>query len=245
MAAQIPVRATNRRRGDGRPLTDAHAAALTGSAADAGAHLDLVTDRPRMAELAAILGAGDRLRFLTGALHAEMMAELRWTTEEARRTGDGIDVTALELDAVDLAFLCLTRDWSNLAPLPGFGGGAALERPARAAVAGSSALGVLSVPSGEHLRGGRAMQRMWLTATALGVAVRPMTALLYLFPLLDAPEPLDGRQRATLRHLRDRFAAVVPQPPRRRAVLLVGLAYADPPSVRAARRPVEAVLSFD
>jgi nitroreductase len=251
LAAEITRRVTNRRPGDGRPLADGPAAALAECAAEAGARLDLVTDRSRMTELGDVLGAGDRLRFLAEPLHREMMAELRWTAADARRTGDGIDVAALELDGVDLAFLRLARDWSNLAPLLQFGGGAALERPARAAVAGSSALGVLSVPGGaphDHFLGGRAMQRMWLTATSLGLAVQPMTALLYMFPLVDAPTAdsgLNDRQRATLGGLRDRFAELVPLPAGHRAVLLFRLAYAGPPSVRAARRPVEAVLSFD
>ena len=87
------------------------------------------------------------------------------------------------------------------------------------------------------------MQRMWLTATALGLAVQPMTALLYMFPLLDNPVvEVDGRLLAALR---DRFAGLVPLPPGHRAVLLFRLAYADPPSTRSARRPVEAVLTFD
>jgi nitroreductase len=263
LAAEITLRATNRRRGDGRPLADRPAAALADSAADAGARLDLVTDRPRLAALAEVLGAGDRLRFLAEPLHRQMMAELRWTADEARRTGDGIEVASLELDSVDLAFLRLSRDWSNLAPLLRFDGGATLERPARAAVAGSSALGVLSVPGAadlsrtramadDHVRGGRAMQRTWLTATSLGLAVQPMTTLLYMFPLLDTPAAdgagpagLDERQRTTLRGLHDRFARLVPLPPGHRAVLLFRLAYAGPQSTRAARRPVEAVLSFD
>jgi nitroreductase len=260
LAAEITHRVTNRRSGDGRPLADGPAAALAECAAGAGARLDLVADRPRMAALAEVLGAGDRLRFLTEHLHREMMAELRWTAEEARCTGDGIEVASLELDGVGLASLRLSRDWSNLAPLLRFGGGAALERPAHAGVAGSSALGVLSVPTApeqdgmadDHVRGGRAMQRMWLTATSLGLAVQPMTALLYMFPLLDAPAAdgsgpagLNERQRATLHGLRDRFAELVPLPSGHRAVLLFRLAYAGPPSTRAARRPVEAVLSFD
>ena len=44
-----------------------------------------------MDALGQILGAGDRIRFLSRTLHAELMSELRWSAGEAERTRDGID----------------------------------------------------------------------------------------------------------------------------------------------------------
>jgi len=104
-----------------------------------------------------------------------------------------------------------------------------------------------------YIAGGRALQRVWLRAHALGLAVQPISSLLYLVARIDAGAPpragprtveLGPRDAERLRALAQRFSSVFGH----RSgtdVLLFRLAIADPPRARSLRRPVDAVLRLD
>lgn len=256
LADWIERRATNRRPGPARPLDASHRQALTRCAADGGARLHLITDRAELAETGRILGAGDRLRMLSPRLHREMMSELRWTPEEVRTTRDGIDIATLEADGTDLAGLSLARHRPHLEFVRQMGGGRAFEEGARNSVAASSAIGCLTTTgtgARAHFDGGRALQRVWLTATSLGLGFQPVTVLPYLFARVEHVDAhgngdvtgLDETEVATLHGLRKRLSALVPHRPDETELLLFRLSYAPPATTRALRRHVDTVLRFD
>ncbi|WP_242344891.1 Rv1355c family protein [Anaeromyxobacter terrae] len=251
LAAAIPDRVTNRRLAPRAPLARAARDLLLRVATDVpGAALHLVEDPERLAELGEVLGRGDRLRFLSRTMHREMMGEVRWTAEEARRTHDGLDVATLELSGADLAGLRVMSSWAAMELVGRLGGGRALERPAARAISAASAVGLVSVQGRTreaYFAGGRAMQRVWLQATALGLAFQPMTPLTYLFARLDLGEPggLSPAEIATLRELQGRVGAVFPEAADRGEPMLFRLAVAPPPTARALRRPVGEVLEVE
>jgi molybdopterin/thiamine biosynthesis adenylyltransferase len=250
LAAAIPARATNRKLAVRAPLAaGARDALLRAAEAVPGAVLHLVEDEDRLAELGDLLGRGDRLRFLSRTMHGEMMAELRWTADDVRRTRDGLDVSTLELTGADLAALRVMSSWPAMDLVGRLGGGRALEKPARKAIAASSAVGLVSVPGRTreaYLEGGRAMQRVWLQATALGLAVQPMAPLTYLFARLELGDGdgLSSAEAGALRELRDRFGAVFPDAAGRGEPMLFRIGHAPPPTARALRRDVPDVLDY-
>ncbi|WP_242334039.1 MULTISPECIES: Rv1355c family protein [unclassified Anaeromyxobacter] len=250
LAAAIPDRATNRKLGPRAPLAREARDLLLRAAADvSGAALHLVEDSERLSELGEVLGRGDRLRFLSRTMHREMMGELRWSADEVRR-GDGLDVATLELSGADLAGLRVMSSWPAMELVGRLGGGRALEKPAAKAMAAASAAGLVSVAGRTreaYFAGGRAMQRVWLQATALGLAFQPMTPLTYLFARLELGdgEGLAPPEVATLRALRGRLASVFPEASGRGEPMLFRLAVAPPPAARALRRPLAEVLEID
>lgn len=251
LARAVPERATNRRLEPRAALDADTRAALAGALAPCeGARLALVEDGPRLRELGAILGAGERLRLLSERMHREMMSELRWSDEEARATRDGIDVGTLELSPALRAALGLTRQWPAMHRLAQVGGGRALERPARDAVDASSAIGVVAIRGearADFARGGRALERVWLAAAARGAAFQPFGALTYLFTRLarGAGEGLSPREQATLGALHERYLRVFPLAAGESEILLFRVGRAAPPTARALRRPVDDVLRFE
>jgi tRNA A37 threonylcarbamoyladenosine dehydratase/nitroreductase len=251
LAAAIPARVTNRRLGPRAPLGREDSGRLLAAVEEVpGAALHLVEEPERLAELGEVLGRCDRLRFLSRTMHAEMMAEVRWSADEVRRTRDGIDVATLELSPTDLAALRVTSSWGAMELLGKVGGGAALERPARKAMAAASAAALVTVDGGTSraafFAGGRAMQRVWLEATVLGLAVQPMAPLGYLLARLErGGDGLTSAERATLRELRSRLAAVFPEADGRAAPMLLRLSRAPAPTARALRRHVEDVLDLE
>lgn len=251
LAAAIPERVTNRKLSVRAPLArDTREALLRAAAEVPGAALHLVEDGDRLAEVGDVLGRGDRLRFLSRTMHREMMAELRWTADEVRRTRDGLDVSTLELTGADLAGLRVMSSWPAMDLVGRLGGGRALEKPARKAIAAASAVGLVSVPGrtrAAYFAGGRAMQRVWLEATALGLAFQPMAPLTYLFARVELGdgEGLSPAEAAALRELRGRFTAVLPDAAGRGEPMLFRLAHAPPPTARALRRHVAEVLAVE
>jgi hypothetical protein len=140
--------------------------------------------------------------------------------------------------------------WAAMELVGRVGGGRALEKPARKAIAAASAVGLVTVPGRtreDYFAGGRAMQRVWLEATARGLAFQPMAPLTYLFARLElgGGEGLSVREAATLRELRAAFAALFPEAVGRGEPMLFRVARAASPSARALRRRVDDVLVIE
>ncbi|MBB6378988.1 molybdopterin/thiamine biosynthesis adenylyltransferase/nitroreductase [Pseudonocardia eucalypti] len=241
-------RATNRRRGPRRPLGAGLAPLLEAACAEAGGRLRLLAAEPELAEIGALIGAGDRLSLLNEPMHRDAMAGYRWTPEEARARPYGLDLATAELTGAEQAVFRVLRQWRVMACLSEFGGGRALEDLARSSVAGASAVGLITVPGTareSYLRGGRAMQRLWLAATAHDVALQPMTALPYLFARLErgGGQGLDQGERASLRALRTRYRRLFDTGTDEAEVLLFRLAHVAAPSARSLRRPLDQAFS--
>ena len=247
LAPFIPVRATNRRLGARRPLAQEELAKLHGALGDPAAELQVLAEPEALEEMGLVLGAGDRFRFFDERLYREMMAEMRWNPRHAEQTRDGVDIATLELGDVDEAGLRLLSSWSVVRFLRSVGIGGALEDLSRHAVEAASAMALVTYGGTsplDYFLGGRAMQRVWLTATALGLAVQPMSSLPYLFARLERGAGFESRERDVLRGLRERYARLFRVGPQRGELLLFRLARVEAPTVRSLRRPAAAVLSF-
>jgi nitroreductase/molybdopterin/thiamine biosynthesis adenylyltransferase len=239
--ALIPLRVTNRRYGERRPLLLSHADALADAAASRGASLELVQDAAALAELGQLMGACDRLSSLSETIFHEVMPGYRFTRAEVEHHRDGLDVATMELSEPDRAGFELVSDWEVMDTLGRLGGGRALESTARKAIAGACAVGLLTIPEYSpkaYLRGGRALQRLWLAATACGLALQPWTGLPYLFARLlrGKGAGLSERQERELHSLRERYLKVLPSAQGRTELMLFRLTHADPPSARSLRR---------
>ncbi len=247
--AFVPHRCTNRRLGNGDRLPQDVVARLTAAAQASGATLRLIEEPAHRARLGEVLGKGDRWRFLCHPLHAEFVRELRWTVEEAERTGDGIDLRTLEMGPTEIAGLRLCSSWLAMETVAAVGGGRNLEKFAQRAAAGTSAFGVLSIggtSERDYFQGGGALQRVWLTATQLGLGFQPMAALSYVAMKAGAGEgPWSAEQRRSLAEIEARYRELVPLPEGHGELLLFRLSKVDSPTVRALRRPVDAVLAAD
>lgn len=198
-------------------------------------------------------GATERIRMLTAASHADFVGEIRWTPDEARLTRDGIDLATVDLTATERAGLSVLRSWPVAAAVRQWGGGAALEQPMRRSIESASSIALLTMPTArleDFFMAGRAMQRCWLTATRLRIAVQPLATPPFLFALAGHAKGtgLDPRDAAEVTALHERFVELFPVAAERRAVLPLRLAVADsPPSppVAALRRSVRDVLVLD
>ncbi|XXX74205.1 Rv1355c family protein [Sorangium sp. So ce134] len=248
LADAIGLRHTNRRPSQRAALADEHRAALAAAVRSVpGADLQLLESPAALEEIAALVGAGDRLRLLARATHADLMKEIRWTEAEAEARRDGLFVGSLELSPADLAGFTMCRDFRKMELVRRWGGGRALEKTARKAISGAMAVALITMPRAglaDYFQGGRAVERAWLTATQRGIAVYPMATLPYLFARLirGGGEGLDPETAAAARELRERYVRLFDVTDATAEILLFRLSLAGPPSTRALRRPLEDVL---
>jgi len=244
---QLRVRVSNRQPGVRSPIAHEQVDALVQAAAARGAVLEVCQDDDRLAEIGAILGAGERMRFLNPGLYRDLMGEVRFTSEQAERTRDGIDLATLELTAFQRAAFSVLSRTDVAGSIPSIVPGRALEEGARDSIHACSAVALLSIDGDtqeDWLQAGRATQHTWLAATEARLAVQPMTALLFQFELLGQEPPIyTPSEIQDLRALQGRFATVFPASKGRTPVFLFRLAHAPEASARALRLLVDDVLS--
>ncbi|WP_111766056.1 Rv1355c family protein [Nakamurella deserti] len=242
LAALYPAmvrRITDRAYGRVRPLEPAVAAALQAPVAAVGARLHLVTDRARVARLADLVAASDRIRFLTPLLHREMMGEMRWPA--SLHAADGIDVATLGMDAADLAKLEVAARADVMAELASWGGGvgAALGDNSRDRINSSSAIAVLTVDAArpaDYVRGGMALEHLWIRAGQHGLGVHPVSPV-FLYAHDDADRRgLSETFADELGDLQQQFGTTVGLAPSETPVLVLRLSHDTPPPAARSRR---------
>jgi molybdopterin/thiamine biosynthesis adenylyltransferase len=231
------ARETNRHRGAPAQLDPATAAVLQSAACGEGARLRLLTTAPDIGAAAAILGEADRIRYLSPALHADMVAELRWPHDAS--ADSGIDVRSLELDAGQLAVLDILRRPDVMERLADWDAGSGLGADTRARLTGSSALGVIGVSGRtlvDYARGGSAAEAVWITAQGHGLAVQPVSPV-FLYAHDDREMTvLSARDAATLCRLQTEFSELVGAAPDESAALVIRLFTGPRATVRSRRR---------
>ncbi|WP_062986484.1 Rv1355c family protein [Nocardia anaemiae] len=245
LAADYPytlTRETNRNLGAGVPLADHVLPALAAAATDASVRA--ITEPDELTAAAALLGESDRIRYLTPRLHQEMFGELRWPGEDPRT---GIDIRSMELAADEQAKIRIGERSDVMDRLREWSGGAALGEYTRDRVLSSSALlaitfprrsGAESVSLADYARGGAAVQRVWIAAQRLGLAVQPVSPL---FLYARHPDELKGISpdfADTLTSLQGRFLDLLGVPGHEIMALVLRLSYAVAATVRSRRLPV-------
>jgi molybdopterin/thiamine biosynthesis adenylyltransferase len=215
-----------------------------------GASLTWFTRDEDLAELADIIGACDRARLLNPAGHHDFVHhEMRWTSEDAARTKDGIDIKTLGLSNSQLAALNILKNGEVIKTINELQGGKALDMLAKRTVKAASAIAMIILPEyalRNFFEGGRALERFWLAATLQHIAVHPLISPFYLFPrvVYGNGEGLDAHTTAELNGLRKRFKALTGITDGKAEAFLTKIAIAPEPELKAFRLPVEEILTF-
>ena len=245
LAPRVRERVANRRLGDTEPIDDEILKLLSRGVDREGASLRLAVDRPRIEELADVLAESDRIRFLLPKLHHEMVGELRIPGQDP--LDEGLDVRTLELSPPEMAVLDLLRRPDVMEHLADWRAGHGLGARTRAMVSSSSALAIVTVPRSDpawYVRGGAAVERMWLTAEQHGLAVQPVSPVfLYAVDEKDFLRLGGERHVDTLFDLSQRFNELWDLDDGEHVALLLRLSHAPPPSTRSARLPLSELLS--
>jgi molybdopterin/thiamine biosynthesis adenylyltransferase/nitroreductase len=239
--AQLRARHTNRRVAPSAPLTDEEAAAMLRSVNMDGARLSLLRTPEALDQLGAVVGESDRLRMLNDTLGEALMQELIFKPHDEVEVGISADTCELSaLQQVILPFLSRPAVRANLRKV---GGGERLTESSREALASSSAACLLSLEDEDPatiVRGGQAMQRVWLEAHALGLSFQPMGSLPYMARFLSDDDGIYDKDEALrLKALDGQFWSYFPEDKGRLPLMLFRLHRAQPAEARSGRLSLE------
>ncbi|BBX83342.1 Rv1355c family protein [Mycolicibacterium aubagnense] len=229
-------RETNRHRGTAAPLTPEVVETLSRVAQHHDARLHLMVDRDEISRAATVFADADRIRYLTPALHREMIAELRWPGDDDMDFG--IDIGSLALDAADLAVLPLLRRTDVVATLDNWDAGTVLGDDTLDRMRSSSAVATVFTRGSalsDFARGGAAVVAVWMAAQASGLAVQPMSPpFLYAHTDTELGE-LSSKYADELRRLQGAFNALTSKAQDESMVLTLRISAAPPASVSSRR----------
>ncbi|MBL8206842.1 MAG: Rv1355c family protein [Blastocatellia bacterium] len=246
----LALRCTNRQLNTRQALSSEALASLTEAVHSIpGAAVQWLQQDDELEEVGQLLGAGDRLRMMEEAFYQELMSELRWTPTEAQATRDGIELRTLALSSSDEAGVRISSNVAAMALVRQWHGGRNLEKIARKAIAATSAVGLITMPTSvqrSYWQGGRAVERCWLTATGMNLAFHPMTALPYMFArLLRGDETaFSPETQQELYDLRARCLRLFNVNTDDAEVMLFRVSVANDVSVKSLRRQIGDVLTL-
>lgn len=215
-----------------------------------GAKMRCFTDENDMKGLARIIGACDKIRLMHPEGHYDFVhREMRWTPEDAENTLTGIDIRTLELGNSLMAAMSVIKSEKVINAVKDLGGGNALGMLAMRTVSTASALCMISLPGYElrnFFEGGRSMERFWLEATNLNLAIHPVISPLYLFSriLHGNGEGLDEKSIKELQFLREQFNKITGAGNTDAEVFLTKIAIAEEPKLKAHRLPLADILIY-
>jgi hypothetical protein len=240
----IAKRATNRKLGDGSPLSQKEMIFLSEAAKHADNSLELLQDTEARIQVGQILGAFDRIQLTVPELNREVVSELRWTQEEVDYNRDGIDVGGLELGVSETCALKLIARPDVASILREPGRGVILEEAAVKAMSSSSAVGLLRtrwVAPASFVQSGRSFQRLWLEATRVGLWIQPWTALTFVARIVDLQDGtiFTEKEKSEIRRLRERLDDVFSHQQGWAQVLVFRVFRAPPGSRRSLRRTLD------
>jgi hypothetical protein len=237
LVGYLDRRHTNRRRYRG-PVSDDDVAALVDSVPPAT--VTLVRDSGTLRRLSVVLIEAMRVDTNTGLTHAEKVTMIRPSDEDAAEAGDGMTYE-------NLGYTGRTRTLvESMYPLRGshgrwfrYGTIFIARRVARSA----PAIGVLESHGNtrvDQVEAGRALLRLWLTATSRGLVIHPMCQVLQEVPDQAGPQASFRRVLEWISPGTELPSATkVADVPTAQVVFRLGRAVPTPPSPR---RPLADVL---
>jgi sulfur-carrier protein adenylyltransferase/sulfurtransferase len=183
LASYIAMRSTNRSPYATSALTLSQIRSMDEAARDIGVTLRLAGARNDLNTLAHAVSMNERLLMEHRGLHDGLFRMIRFTRSAERRR-PGMYIRTMDLPIpVEILFRTVLRSWTLLRLMNAVGFSRSIPAQTAPVYSSSSAFGAL-IMAGEKdadfFAVGRAMQRIWLTATGIGLALQPTAAILYL-----------------------------------------------------------------
>ncbi|MFV9644544.1 MAG: ThiF family adenylyltransferase [Desulfobacterales bacterium] len=177
--------------------------------------LHFVIEKDELKKLAKIIYKTDRIRTENRSLHEYLGKMIRYSHEDAIETRDGLPLKNLEAGFAGEIFLKATRPWfiMNLMNKAGIGRMVALH--SFQGIINSSGAALLTVDGmnpEDFLKGGQALERIWLAITRQGLAMQPMTAitLFWLRWQIEGEKSFAKKHRKLLQDVWEEYRSLFP-----------------------------------
>ncbi len=144
------------------------------------AKLQIITDKDKLKKLARLIYLVDTIRCEHRPLFEHLNKMIRFTQKEAEEKKDGLPLKNLEAGKPGELFLKACRSWRVMNMLNHTGLGKMISLVSYQGITSAAAAALLFVDENKNqdfIYGGRALERIWLTATQKGISFQPMTAI--------------------------------------------------------------------
>ncbi len=145
-----------------------------------GTNVYFVTEKNKLKRLANMVYKVDQIRTRNRSLHEHLNKMIRFTDQEAQIKRDGFPLKNLEAGIAGEFFLRITKSWPVMNILNKIGISKIVAFHSYQGIVNSSGVGLVIVEGCDKesfLKGGRALERIWLDLTRQGFSVQPMTAI--------------------------------------------------------------------
>ncbi len=211
--------------------------------------LKLYHTKEAIRTIAGLVYRADRIRVETRALHEHLIRMIRFDDKAASQARDGFPLKNLEAGRGGEWFLRMTRTWSAMRVFNRLGLSRIVPLISYQGIVQAPLVGLLKCPdtrSTTIVEGGRALERLWLTATRMGLSFQPMTAITLFWMRwrmrqLDAFDAKQKRMLCSLWQSYHDIFDVAPDSPEGH-VMLFRIGFGRPVASRTLRRAPEACL---
>ena len=180
----IRTRCTNRKKFSGEQLQDMHKSVL--HRASGGLYdnrLILIDDVPIIKKIGKALGVHEQILFENKDMHTFFYDHVIWNKKDEEKAG-GLYIETLELKAYEKSAVKLFQSWRFLTVIAKFFPITKMigkENGQKCATSGTLGAFVMANSTKEdYVNVGRSIQRLWLTATKLDLALQPCNGVIYL-----------------------------------------------------------------
>lgn len=190
LASSIGKRISNRKPYRKNPLTHEERKTLVAAAREDGT-FSLVETPEEVLRLGRVGSTNEEVMLANRSLHQFFFSHVNWTKEEDDKKKIGFYIKTLELPPPAQVMFKVFRHWPVMRMLGAIGFNRIVAKQNAAINASSAAIGALVIDRTEPLdfvKVGRAVERLWLTATSLGLALQPLTGVLFFKLIIDAGE---------------------------------------------------------
>jgi len=212
------------------------------------ARLLIVDDTTMIRQLSEISMVVDQVIFEHQQLHENLFRWMRWTDQEILDKRDGMGIKTLELGFADQCAFRMISSWPFLSFLNVFGVSKIIAKINSGLIRKSAAVGLLVVEGSEdqdYFYGGRLLERLWLQATAEGLAFQPYGGMPFLLTRIKKSGNVGFSQKhyRMLQNVEKKLTDFAGIKDNETLIMLFRLGNAEPPSERTNRRPLSEVLT--
>jgi nitroreductase len=189
LAPEILLRVTNRKKFLPLKMADKEKDNLLNIAQNSAAKIYLADDRTQINQLAEAAALDDEMIFSNEAVHSFFFSHINWTDDEDKTKMTGLHKKTLELSPYMLVLLYMLQNWQFAQLLAQAGLHKFMANQNKTIYAAAAAIGAITIPNDEpqaFLEAGRIFERLWLTATKIGLSMQPLNGLPYLKLFVDS-----------------------------------------------------------
>lgn len=202
-------------------------------------------------QVAEIVTTSDMIRILHPQGHYDLFnKEMRWNEKQTIETADGIDIETMEVSLSDRAALAMSGDENAIAYLRNWNKGTGFKKMSRKSVLNSAAVGLIisnELNTETFLKGGAALQRIWIKANQLGIAFQPISAATFMFQRLlnEANSSFNINSKELLYKMYEQNNKLWKLNNNETAVFMFKLHHAGEPTARSLRKTKEKLFYYN